>query len=136
MLYYIKKYPISIFIIAVVIYLSFYRPSSSSVISFPHLDKIVHFCMYLGVSGMLWLEFCWVHRKDNARLWHAWVGACLCPILFSGCVELMQENLTDYRGGEWADFAANSLGAIVASLIGYFVLRPYISKRFGSSRPH
>ena len=87
--------------------------------------------MYGGLSGMLWLEFLWVHRKQfNPPMQHVWIGALVCPILFSGCIELLQEYCTDYRGGEWADFAANSLGAITASLIAYFLIRPLIKKHF------
>lgn len=85
--------------------------------------------MYLGLSGMLWLEFLRVHRNDNTPLWHAWVGAFLCPILFSGGVELLQEYCTDYRGGDWLDFAANTIGAVLAALIANCILRPWLMKR-------
>jgi len=64
------------------------------------------------------------HRRDHAPMWHAWVGAFLCPVLFSGCVELLQEYCTTYRGGDWLDFAANTTGAILASLVAYYVVRP------------
>ena len=124
MLSYIKKYPISLFIILTVIYLSFFKPPKTDLSEIPNLDKLVHICMYFGMSGMLWLEFLRAHRRDNAPLWHAWVGAFLCPILFSGCVELLQEYCTTYRGGDWLDFAANSTGATLASLIAYYVVRP------------
>lgn len=115
MLSYIKKYPISLFIILTVIYLSFFKPPKTDLDEIPNLDKLVHVCMYLGMSGMLWLEFLRAHRRDNAPIWHAWVGAFLCPVLFSGCVELLQEYCTTYRGGDWLDFAANTTGAILAS---------------------
>lgn len=111
-------------IIAVVTYLSFFRPPSISLVQVPGLDKVVHICMYLGMSGMLWIEFLRLHKKDNTPLWHVWVGALVCPVLFSGMVEILQSTITTYRGGDWLDFAANSTGAIIASVIGYFVLRP------------
>ncbi|MCD7900930.1 MAG: VanZ family protein [Bacteroides sp.] len=124
MVYYFKKYPISIAIILVVIYLSFFKPPSINLsYEIPFFDKIVHFCMYFGMSGMLWWEFLRNHR-DGRNLWHAWIGACVLPILFSGIVEILQETLTSYRGGDWFDFLANSLGALCASGIGYFYLRP------------
>lgn len=78
MLYYIKKYPVSLFIILTVIYLSFFKPPSTEISKIPNIDKVVHICMYFGMSGMLWLEFLRAHRRDNAPLWHAWAGAfCL-----------------------------------------------------------
>lgn len=58
MLSYIKKYPISLFIILTVIYLSFFKPPKMDLDEIPNLDKLVHVCMYFGMSGMLWLEFC------------------------------------------------------------------------------
>ena len=115
MLSYIKKYPVSLFIILAVIYLSFFKPPQTDLNEIPNIDKLVHTCMYFGMSGMLWLEFLRAHRRDNAPIWHAWVGAFLCPVLFSGCVELLQEYCTEYRGGDWLYFAANTVGAVLAS---------------------
>ena len=90
MLYFLKKYPVSLLVILAVIYLSFFRPPSTELSTIPNIDKVVHVCMYFGMSGMLWLEFLRAHRRDRAPLWHAWVGALLCPVLFSGMVELLQ----------------------------------------------
>ena len=55
MLYYIKKYPVSLVIILAVIYLSFFKPPTTDLGTIPNLDKVVHICMYFGMSGMLWL---------------------------------------------------------------------------------
>ena len=63
MLYYIKKYPVSLLIILTVIYLSFFKPPTTDLSNIPNIDKIVHVCMYLGMSGMLWLEFLRAHQK-------------------------------------------------------------------------
>ncbi|WP_321334457.1 VanZ family protein [uncultured Bacteroides sp.] len=127
MVYYIKRYPVSLIIIAVVIYLSFFKPPTTELSRIPDFDKMVHFCMYFGMSGMLWLEFLRSHKK-GAPMWHVWIGALLCPILFSGCVELLQAYCTTYRGGEWLDLAANASGASLASLVAYFLVRPRILK--------
>ena len=35
---------------------------------FPGVDKVVHFCMYGGMSGMLWLEFLRGDRRYDIRL--------------------------------------------------------------------
>ena len=86
MLYYIKKYPFSLLIILAVIYLSFFKPPSTRLSLIPNIDKVVHVCMYLGMSGMLWLEFIRAHKKDGVAMWHDWIGAFMCPDLFSGAV--------------------------------------------------
>lgn len=134
MFYYIKKYPLSLLVIAVVVYLSFFKPpTDTSLKKIPHIDKIVHFGMYFGMSGMLWVEFLRNHRKNDSPVIRAWVGAFLCPVLFSGIVELLQEYCTSYRGGDWLDFAANSTGALLASLIAYYIVRPKIRQSFKQS---
>ena len=126
MLYYLKKYPISLTVIAIVIYLSFFKPPTMEITKIPNMDKLVHLCMYGGVSGMLWIEFLRNHRKYDEVMWHAWIGAVLCPILMGGAIELLQEYCTTYRGGDWFDFLANSTGVVLATLFAYFVLRPWM----------
>ena len=127
MLYFLKKYPVSLLVILAVFYLSFFRPPSTELSTIPNIDKVVHVCMYFGMSGMLWLEFLRAHRRDRAPLWHAWVGALLCPVLFSGMVELLQAYCTTYRGGDWLDFAANTAGALLASGVAQVVRRKYFT---------
>ena len=129
MLYYIKKYPVSLVIILAVIYLSFFKPPTTDLGTIPNLDKVVHICMYFGMSGMLWLEFLRAHRRDRTPMWHVWVGAFVCPVLFSGAVELLQAFCTTYRGGDWLDFAANTTGAVLASLVACFVLKPRVMRK-------
>lgn len=125
MIKYIKKYPVSLAFILIVIYLSFFRPPSLGIGSIPHFDKIVHMGMYFILSGLLWVEFLRSHKVGDS-MWRAWIGAFLCPVLFSGLVEIMQEYCTSYRGGDWYDFLANTIGAALASLIAYTILRPKI----------
>lgn len=133
-LYYVKKYPLSLVVIAAVIYLSFFRPPSTDLDKIPNIDKVAHVCMYGGLSGMLWLEFLRNHRK-RMILWHAWVGAVACPILFSGTIELLQEYATTYRGGDWMDFLANTTGVVLATLFAWYVLRPRIVGKSPSAPP-
>lgn len=128
MWYYLKKYPLSLLIIGIVLYLSFFKPPSVEIGKIPGIDKIAHICMYGGLSGMLWLEFLRNHRQQRLVMWHAWVGAVVSPILFSGLIELLQEYCTTYRGGDWLDFLANTTGVAIATLISYFFIRPRMIK--------
>lgn len=127
MLYYLKRYPASLTIVLAVIYLSFFRPPSLEVLSISGIDKLAHVCMYGGLSGMLWLEYLRNHRDGMVR-WHAWLGAVFCPIAMSGLIELLQEYCTTYRGGEWQDFLANTVGVALATLIAWFMIRPRMIK--------
>ena len=51
MLSYIKKYPISLFIILTVIYLSFFKPPKTDLDEIPNLDKLVHIWVCRGCCG-------------------------------------------------------------------------------------
>ena len=128
MFYYLRKYPISLLIIATVVYLSFFNPPSLEVPRFEGLDKVVHFCMYGGLSGVLWIEFFRNHKEVGVIMWHAWIGAVLCPILFSGVIEMLQEYCTEHRSGDWYDLVANVSGVCVATIFSLVVLRRWICK--------
>lgn len=127
MLYYIKKYPFSIAIILAVVYLSFFKPPSVEIGTFPGFDKLAHICMYGGLSGVLWFEFIRNH-KGKGNHWHAWMGAVVCPVMMSGAIELLQEHATTYRGGDWLDFLANVTGVLLATLIANLVIKPWLLK--------
>jgi hypothetical protein len=57
------------------------------------------------------------------------VGGIILPIALSGIIELLQSYCTEHRGGDWLDFAANSLGVLLAALVGHYILRPLFWKR-------
>lgn len=44
MLYYFRKYPVSLIIVAIIFYLSFFTPPKTDVEEIPYIDKIV--CIY------------------------------------------------------------------------------------------
>jgi VanZ family protein len=128
-LYFLKKYPISLTLLLVISYLSFFKPPSLDFPLFAGFDKLVHGCMYAGVSGVLWLEFFLNYRSKVLPVRHALIGAVICPILFGGLIELGQKYLTTYRGGEWLDFTANTCGVALGSLLAWYTLRPLIIKK-------
>lgn len=119
----IRKYPFSILIVLTVVYLSFFKPPSTPLDQISNIDKVVHVCMYFGMSGVFWLEYMRSHRS-RFKFMHIFIGAVIFPIVFSGCIELLQEYCTSYRGGDWLDFTANSVGVILAGVIAYFFVRP------------
>ena len=131
MIRYIRQYPVSICIILAVIYLSFFKPPQTDIGSIPGMDKVVHVCMYFGLSGMLWLEFIRAHRKTHAPLWHAWIGALLCPVLFSGAIELLQEYCTTYHlpGRRLAGFCRQHHGCPACLACGPVSVDPQVGKR-------
>lgn len=132
--YAIKKYPLSLFCIAVVWTLSLvpFFPETP-LDDVPFMDKWTHLIMYGGTCSVIWFEIIRnfksniktsnlakpTHRPSPftlhpAPLFWAW----LAPILMSGLLELLQAYCTTTRNGDWLDFAANSLGATLAIPIG------------------
>ncbi|GHT32721.1 membrane protein [Bacteroidia bacterium] len=128
-LYFLKKYPFSITVILLVIYLSFFKPPTVDLPLFAGFDKLMHICMYAGLSGMLWLEFLLNYRRKPLPMRHAYIGAIAAPILFGGLIEIGQEYLTTYRGGDWLDFLADIGGVVPGSLFAWYILRPWIIKK-------
>ena len=126
MLSHLKKYPLSICIIAVIVYLSFFTPPKTDMGEIPGLDKLVHTCMYGGLCLVIWFEYLRSHRSINFIKVCIW--GIFAPILMSGIIELLQANCTESRSGECLDFYANSLGAVLAAIIGFNILRPWLWK--------
>ncbi|KAA6351730.1 hypothetical protein EZS27_000855 [termite gut metagenome] len=128
-MYYIRKYPVSLIVMGIIVFLSLFNPPTiKSIYRIPNWDKIIHLCMYGALSGILWWEFLRNHKNGNFPILHVWIGAIVCPIVFSGVVELLQKYCTTYRGGDWLDFVADIIGVIVGSLISHYVIRPWMNK--------
>ncbi len=127
MYYFFRTYPISITTAIVILYLSFFTPPETQAAEIPFFDKIVHFCMYGGITSFLWLEHYWHHHTIHWK--HLRIGGILCPILMSGLIEIGQSTLTDNRSGEWMDFVANTLGVLTASVVWFYTFRFFNRKR-------
>jgi hypothetical protein len=125
---YFKDYPFSIIVFLIITYLSLAQPPEIGRYLFKGADKVVHFCMYGGLSGVFWIEFLFKHRKKNANYIYAIMGAVIYPILLGGVLELCQKYFTRHRSGDWMDFWANTTGVVTASLIAWFILKPLIIK--------
>ena len=127
MIQYLKKYPLTWLTIATILYLSFFKPPQTDMEEIPGIDKIVHICMYGGLCFLLWIEYLRTHSVIHWK--RIIIGGILFPIAFSGSIELAQSYLTEHRGGDWLDLAANTTGVLLAALIGYYILRPIIWKK-------
>ena len=78
-------------------------------IALPHvvgMDKWIHGAMYL----ILTLTLLW-DSQQRPKLW--WVAGVLATI-FGGFIEILQEQFFYPRTGDWMDWLADCVGAIVA----------------------
>lgn len=126
---YLKRYPLSLLTFAAIVYLSLFRPSDDMQLPmlFEHMDKVVHFIMYAGLSFIIWYEFFRSHTKGmNIKLF---LAIFLIPALFSGLMEYMQSKATDYRSGDIMDLLFNVLGIIFSNIICLTLFSYLLGKR-------
>ncbi len=121
--HYLRRYPLTLFCVALTWYLCLFKPPRVEVLDgIIGFDKLVHVAMYLGTCSLFWWEYLRTHERENRRLLVP--VALIAPILMSGIIEIVQNHVG--RSGDWFDFAANSVGVLLAGLLGHFVLRRYI----------
>ena len=113
----IQKYPLSVFCLALIWILSlvpFFPETPLDDVAF--IDKWTHLVMYGGTSTVIWWEYLRNHSIIN---WHRllWI-AVAGMIVLGGVIELIQENCTTTRSGEWFDFIADSVGVLLGAGLG------------------
>ena len=122
----LKTYPLTLLTVAAICYLSFFTPPQTELNNISNIDKLVHTCMYGGLSIIIWWEYL---RKHDTICWKRFIPiSVVFPIMMSGIIELLQAYCTTNRSGEWLDFVANSFGVVLAFIAGNLVLRRIMKK--------
>lgn len=124
---YLKKYPLSILIIGIILFLSFFNPPETPLNEVNNIDKVLHFIMYFGFCSMLWFEYFRSHVQSDPKRLVPW--AIVAPIIFSGLIEIGQQTLTPTRAADWYDFLFNTLGCLVAALFSLVVTRRVLKRK-------
>ena len=127
MISFIRKYPLSLLVIAAILFLSLFNPPKTKLDPITGIDKVVHVCMYLGLELIIWIEYLRHHNNLN------WVKilflGILFPIALGGLMEIAQMKLTQGRSAEWTDFLADSVGVLIGAVVGYFAIRTIFRKK-------
>lgn len=127
-----KYYPLSIFIVMTVCWLSLFNPAEYELFDDIRIwDKLAHSIMYLGAALVFWYEYLLNNKKF--RLTDILIFLILGPALLGGLLELAQEHLTTVRSGEWIDFYADLTGVVLGAAAGWWIERPLI-QRYRSSK--
>lgn len=87
----------------------------------PLMDKWTHFVMYGGLACAAWFDI--YRSKTQVPTAGKLLLAIVYPILLGGLMELAQAYLTTCRNGDWLDFIANTIGAVIAIPIGAVIKR-------------
>ena len=81
----------------------------------PLIDKWVHMVMYGGLVFVMWIDY--VVRNKKVFSWAARIIMVLYAIALGGAMELIQAYLTTCRSGDWIDFEADLVGALLGNLL-------------------
>lgn len=99
--------------------------SFSSVPSLPEgfgWDKLVHFCMFFGLSAVSLIDYYRLCRGTPPfGRWVFW--GFIIPVVYGGAIELIQKYFVPTRGAEWGDWLADILGSLVATVVIIIFLR-------------
>jgi len=95
--------------------------SNIPALSFPSIDKIVHFCFHFGFT-ISWILFFKKELKGkDSDDYKAYLISFIFSVFFGITIEILQNALTATRSADVTDILANALGAFVAvfSAIGF-----------------
>lgn len=127
-----KQYPLSLLTLTVVLFLSLFPFGPMKIAGdVPLADKWTHMVMYAGLAGVIWWEkgrHCPLTQSGGLTKDLLFWGL-LVPVLLGGALELVQKYCTTYRSGEWLDFLADAIGAVLGSAAGWLWLRVRGSRR-------
>lgn len=114
---YIKGQPLSITIALAIWVLCMIPIPETPLGNISMIDKWTHLLMYGTIVSVIMIEY--GRRTETVNWVHLLIGGLALPILMSGAIELAQAYLTNgVRSGDWSDFAANTAGALIGSIIG------------------
>jgi len=79
-------------------------------------DKLVHFGMFFVLSAVSLFDYYRLCKGNPPTLrWIFW--GFIIPVFYGGVIELLQKYFFALRSAEWADWIADILGSLVATVI-------------------
>lgn len=118
---YIKKYPISLFLVVAIWIICLIPIPETQLDDVPMIDKWTHFVMYGSLCSVIFAEYAYRHFKPNIK--RLAIYGVLLPIIMGGLIELAQAYCTGgNRSGDWIDWIANSIGVMIGTAIGSLVV--------------
>lgn len=90
-------------------------------------DKIVHFLMYFGLSGVASFNYIY-DKRGKIIILKLILFALLVPIIYGGLIEILQSKYFPGRTGDWYDFWADALGAIASLPFSFWFRRFLLNK--------
>lgn len=101
--------------VAIVVLSTIPIPEEAPLNDVPLIDKWVHMAMYGGLFFAMWVDH--VVRCKRKFSWAACIVMLLSATALGGAMELVQAYLTTCRSGDWIDFEADAVGALIGLLV-------------------
>ena len=113
----VRYYPLTVLLLMAVTVLCLIPIPDPPLKDVPLMDKWTHMVMFGGICIVVFVEL--YLNRQHRWLWTSAVGAAL----YGGLIELMQKYLTTCRSGDWMDFVADAIGALLAYGIARIIVR-------------
>jgi len=113
---FLKRHWISIPLCLLILYLCFMDTQPLPKVRMTNFDKLVHFVMFLTVSGIIYFENTRYFRR-KISWWRIMNFSFFFPVVYSGLIEIGQEYLAPTRSGDWMDFLFNVIGTLAGLII-------------------
>ncbi len=84
-------------------------------------DKLAHFCMFFGLSAVVYFDYYRLHKGNPSKYRWLFFGLVI-PVLYGGVIEIVQEHFFS-RSGDWMDFVADFLGSLSATALAFVYLK-------------
>lgn len=127
---FIRKFALSIVLLVVIFVLCFMHTEELPAVPMTNFDKLAHSVMFLALSGTIFFDNTRYLRRLISRR-RVFFGSFLLPIAIGGAIEVMQEQFTRHRSGDWYDFLFDAFGAVLGVLIALLINRFLKPKRGG-----
>ena len=101
-------------------------PEEAPLEDVPLIDKWVHMVMYAGLMFVMWVDH--VMRSKRNFSWLARLYMLMYAVALGGAMELVQAYLTTCRSGEWLDFEADAVGAVLGGVLCIYLNRLWKEK--------
>lgn len=108
----------TILIAAVILYFSLLRDPSYSLPPVHYGDKWAHLLAYAILGAIAF----WDANTANKMGWSILLIAFVCPLLYGGAIEIVQEYFFYPRTGSWGDWLADCIGVAM----GYGIIAAYL----------
>ena len=83
-------------------------------------DKLAHFGMFFVLSAAIYYDYYRFHKKNPNKIRWVFFGL-IVPVVYGGLIEIVQSNFFN-RTGDLKDFAADSLGSLIATAVAFLYI--------------